>query len=334
MAGAMSTTTPILSGTRVLVTGGAGFIGSNLAERLLAQDNEVVVLDNFSTGKRENVAPFLDHPRFTLIEGDIRSMETCRKAVDGARYVLHHAALGSVPLSIDDPALAADVNITGTVNVFCAAHKAGVERVVYAASSATYGDSKTLPQVEHDIGTPLSPYAITKYVNELFAQNFAALYGLSSVGLRYFNIFGPRQDPHGAYAAVLPLFAKALVSHAAPTINGDGSFSRDYTYIENVIQANQRAALATGPAANQVYNIACGAATSLTELFTDLRSLLARFDPAIADIQAVYGPERVGDIPHSVADITKARTLLGYAPTHGVPEGLLAAARWYFDHLR
>lgn len=325
---------PKLEHRRILVTGGAGFIGSNLVERLLAQDNEVVVLDNFSTGKRENVAPFAGDARFTLLEGDIRDAARCRQAMAGVEFVLHYAALGSVPGSIADPVLAADVNITGTVQVLQAAREAKVRRVVYAASSATYGDARRLPQVEEEIGRPLSPYAVTKFADELFAGNFAELFGLESVGLRFFNVFGPRQDPGGAYAAVIPLFAQALIAHRAPTINGDGSFSRDYTYVENVIEANQRAALAEGEAVNQVYNIACGTATTLTELFETLRRLLAELEPEIAGIEAVYGPEREGDIPHSVADISKARRLLGYAPRFGVREGLAAAARWYYEHLR
>lgn len=330
----METPNPILTGSRILITGGAGFIGCNLVERMLEQDNEVVVLDNFSTGKRENIAPFLDNPRFTLLEGDIRDAAMCERATDGVQYVLHHAALSSVPYSIKFPELVADANITGTVNVLLAAHKARVRRVVYAASSATYGDSPTLPKVETDIGKPLSPYAITKYVNELFAQNFADLFGLESVGLRYFNVFGPHQDPFGAYAAVIPLFAQALIAHQPPVINGDGSSSRDYTYIENVIQANQLAALATGPAVNEVYNIACGAATTLSDLFGQLRHHLSAFDPAIADIDARHGPNRPGDIPHSVADISKARRLLGYAPSHSLSTGLSACIRWYYTHLR
>ncbi len=320
--------------SRILVTGGAGFIGSNLVEKLLAQENEVVVLDNFMTGKPENIAPFLGRKNFRLIVGDIRDMAKCREAVDGMDYVLHEAALGSVPRSIKDPMTSTEVNISGFVNMLFAAQEAKVKRFVYAASSSTYGDSKTLPKVEENIGNPLSPYAITKYVNELFAENFSKLYGIETVGLRYFNVFGRRQDPFGAYAAVIPKFVMSLMKHESPVINGDGSYSRDFTYVENVVQVNELALLAEAPeAVNQVYNVAFGERTTLNELFSFLREDLAAFDPAIGRVEAVYGPNRAGDIPHSLADISKGRKLLGYDPQFSVRQGIQEAAKWYFENL-
>ncbi len=320
--------------SRILITGGAGFIGSNLVEVLLKQNNEIVVLDNFATGKRENLAPFASDTRFTLIEGDIRDMAMCRKAVEGVDYVLHEAALGSVPRSIEDPMTATEVNISGFVNMLYAAQEAKVKRFVYAASSSTYGDSKVLPKVENEIGKPLSPYAITKYVNELYAENFSHIYGIETIGLRYFNVFGRRQDPYGAYAAVIPKFAMSLIKHESPLINGDGNYSRDFTYVDNVIQANQLALLTGKPeAVNQVYNIAFGDRTTLNELFAYLREYLTEFDPEIAQVEPQYGPNRAGDIPHSFADIAKAQTLLGYTPEFSVKQGLKEAVRWYYDNL-
>ncbi len=320
--------------SRVLVTGGAGFIGSNLVEVLLKQNNEVVVLDNFATGKRENLAPFAKNTRFTLIEGDIRDMAMCRKAMGGVNYVLHEAALGSVPRSIKDPMTSTEVNISGFVNMLYAAQEAKVKRFVYAASSSTYGDSKDLPKVEDKIGKPLSPYAITKYVNELYAENFSRIYGIETIGLRYFNVFGRRQDPYGAYAAVIPKFAISLIKHESPLINGDGNYSRDFTYVDNVVQANQLALLADKPeAVNQVYNVAFGERTSLNELFMYLREYLTEFDAEIAKVEPQYGPNRAGDIPHSLADIGKAQTLLGYTPEFSVKQGLKEAAKWYFENL-
>jgi len=320
--------------SRVLVTGGAGFIGSNLVDELLGQDNEVVCLDNFSNGKRENIAGYLDHPAFTLIEGDIRNLETCHKACSGIDYVLHQAALGSVPRSINDPILSTEVNIMGFLNMLVAARDAKVKRFVYAASSSTYGDSETLPKVEDKIGKPLSPYAITKYVNELYADNFSSIYGLETIGLRYFNVYGRRQDPFGAYAAVIPKFVIALMKYESPVINGDGTYSRDFTYVDNVIQANQLAALAKKPEAiNTVYNVACGERTDLNQLVSILRENLARFDGRIAKVEAIHGSNREGDIPHSLAGIDKARTLLGYDPKFSFSEGIKAAAEWYFNNL-
>lgn len=319
---------------RILITGGAGFIGSNLVEYFLARDNEVVALDNFMTGRRDNLAGYAAHPAFRLLEGDIRDRQLCRRAVDGIDYILHEAALGSVPRSLRDPVTTTEVNVSGFVNLLFAAQAAGVKRFVYAASSSTYGNSPALPKREETIGKPLSPYAITKYVDELFAANFTELYGIETIGLRYFNVFGRRQDPQGAYAAVVPKFAAALLQHRPPVINGDGSYSRDFTYIDNVLQANELALLAEYPEAlNTVYNIAGGERTTLLQLFQALRDSLGRFDPAVAVIEPQYGPPRPGDIPHSLADIGKARTLLGYRPQFDVQAGLRQAAEWYYRHL-
>ncbi len=325
---------PSLENRKILVTGGAGFIGSNLVETLLACGNRVVVLDNFSTGKRENLAGFLEDPKFSLIEGDVCSQETCRRAAEGAEIVFHEAALGSVPRSIKNPGATADTNISGFVNMLFAAAQAGAKRFVYASSSSVYGDSETLPKVEASIGRQLSPYAISKYANELFADNFHKLYGIDTVGLRYFNVFGRRQDPSGAYAAVIPKFAAKLLRGEAPLINGDGSNSRDFTYVDNVVQANMLAALAVAPEAlNTVYNVAFGERTTLNELFAYLREGLSAFAPAAASIEPEYGPERAGDIPHSLASIDKARRLLGYAPEVDVRSGIRKTAKWYFENL-
>lgn len=300
----------------------------------MAQDNEVICLDNFSTGKKENVADYISNKRFTLIEGDIRDLEICQKACDGVDYVLHQAALGSVPRSIKDPITTTEVNIMGFLNMLTAARDANVKRFIYAASSSTYGDSKNLPKVEDVIGKPLSPYAITKYVNELYAENFSRLYGIQTIGLRYFNVFGRRQDPFGAYAAVIPKFFISLIKHQRPVINGDGSYSRDFTYIDNVIQANQLAAVASNQeAVNTVYNIAFGERTTLTELFNIIRKNLICFDSTIGDIEPEYGQFRTGDIPHSLADISKARTLLGYNPEYNIASGIAAATEWYWNNL-
>ena len=321
---------------KVLVTGGAGFIGSNLCEALLKRGDEVVCLDNFATGKIENLLPLLSaFPQtFKLVVGDIRNSDDCRKAIEGCEGVLHEAALGSVPRSIKDPATTNEVNIGGFMNMLIAARDAKVRRFVYAASSSTYGDSKSLPKVEDVIGRPLSPYAVTKYVNELYADVFARTYGMSCIGLRYFNVFGRRQDPHGAYAAVIPLFVKKLMAHESPTINGDGEYSRDFTYIDNVVQMNLLALETTNPEAeNQVYNTAFGERTTLNELVANLKEFLSEFDSAIADVPVVHGPNRVGDIPHSLACIDKAKTLLGYAPQFSMRDGLKAAVKWYWENL-
>ncbi len=321
---------------KILVSGGAGFIGSNLCETLLRRGDEVVCIDNFATGKIENLLPlFGEFPKtFKLVVGDIRNLDDCRKAIDGCEAVLHEAALGSVPRSIKDPATTNEVNISGFMNMLIAARDAKVRRFVYAASSSTYGDSKTLPKVEDVIGRPLSPYAVTKYVNELYADVFARTYGMSCIGLRYFNVFGRRQDPNGAYAAVIPLFVKKLMAHESPTINGDGEYSRDFTYIDNVIQMNMLALGTTDPAAeNQVYNTAFGERTTLNQLVACLKEFLSEFDPKIAEVPVIHGPTRVGDIPHSLACIDKAKKLLGYAPRFSMRDGLKAAVKWYWENL-
>lgn len=322
----------------VLVTGGAGFIGSNLCEHLLESGYTVRCLDNFATGKWENVTPLLEkYPTtFQLIVGDIRNTADCERAVEGITTVFHEAALGSVPRSIKDPATTNAVNISGFLNMIIAARQAGVKRFIFAASSSTYGDSKSLPKVEEVIGKPLSPYAITKYVDELYADVFARTYGdFEYIGLRYFNVFGRRQDPHGAYAAVIPLFVKKFMSHEAPNINGDGEYSRDFTYIDNVIQMNMLAMTTTNPeAVNQIYNTAYGERTTLNQLVDYLRSDLSAFDPEIAKIEPTHGPNRAGDIPHSLASIDKARRLLGYDPKFSMKEGLAAAVEWYWNNLK
>jgi UDP-N-acetylglucosamine/UDP-N-acetylgalactosamine 4-epimerase len=324
----------LLSNARVLVTGGAGFIGSNLIESMLAAGNEVICLDNFSTGRRENLGQFIDNVKFTLMEGDIRNYNDCEKAVQNIDFVFHQAALGSVPRSIKDPVSSTDVNIGGFVKMLFAAKEAKVKRFIYAASSSTYGDHPDLPKIEEKIGKPLSPYGITKYVNELFASNFSVNYGIDVIGLRYFNVFGRRQDPNGAYAAVIPKFMKTLMLHKAPVINGDGSFSRDFTYIDNVLQANHLAAITDNKAAtNQIYNVAHGERTTLNQLFDLIQKIAAKYDKTIAEIRPVYGPVRAGDIPHSHASIEKAKRLLGYEPTHNVAEGLEEAVKWFWKNL-
>lgn len=321
---------------KVLVTGGAGFIGSNLCEYLLAHGYDVVCLDNFATGKIENLFPLLSQypDRFKLIVGDIRKLSDCQKAVEGVDYVLHEAALGSVPRSIKDPLTTNETNISGFLNVLTAARDAKVKRFIYAASSSTYGDSKSLPKVEDVIGKPLSPYAITKYVNELYADVFSRTYEMECIGLRYFNVFGRRQDPFGAYAAVIPLFVKKLMAHESPIINGDGEYSRDFTYIDNVIQMNMLAMTTTNPAAvNQVYNTAFGERTTLNQLVEYLKEFLSDFDPEIANVEILHGPNRVGDIPHSLACIDKAKTLLNYHPQYSMRDGLKEAVKWYWDNI-
>ena len=322
-----------LTNRRVLVTGGAGFIGANLIEVLLAQNNKVVCLDNLSTGKPENIASFLSHPGFNFIEGDIRDLDTCKKATTNIEVVLHQAALGSVPRSINDPITTNQVNIDGFLNMLVASRDAGVQRFIYAASSSTYGDHPGLPKVEDKIGKPLSPYAVTKYVNELYADVFYKTYGLESIGLRYFNVFGRRQDPAGAYAAVIPKFINQLLAGESPVINGDGSHSRDFTYIDNVIQINQLAATTSNQEAlNRVYNVAFGENASLNDLVQYLQELLSRHNPAITDITPIYGPERPGDVKHSLADISLAQKLLGYNPRINFKSGLAATITWYIEH--
>lgn len=320
---------------KILITGGAGFIGSNLTEYFLNKGYNIVCLDNFSTGHRHNIEVFLQDPNYQLIEGDIRDLATCHKAVEGVDYVLHQAALGSVPRSIKDPITSNDVNVSGFLNMLIAARDAYVKRFVYAASSSTYGDSESLPKVEDIIGKPLSPYAITKYVNELYADVFSKTYGIECIGLRYFNVFGRRQDPNGAYAAVIPLFVKQLMNHESPTINGTGDYSRDFTYIDNVIQMNELAMLTDNPnAINTVYNTAVGDRTTLNDLIKYLKKHLSNFDEKIADVNITYGPNRIGDIPHSLASIEKAQSLLHYKPTHTIDFGLGEAVEWYWENLK
>lgn len=311
---------------RILITGGAGFIGSNLAEALLADKrvSGVIVFDNLATGSIKNIDQFLSHPGFTFIKGDIRNYNSCLAACDGIDLITHQAALGSVPRSIDDPLTTNDVNITGTLNIFTAAKEKKIKRIVYAASSSTYGDHPGLPKMEDSIGSPLSPYAVTKYVNELYAKVYASLYGMEFIGLRYFNIFGPKQNPNGPYAAVIPLFTEAILNNKAPTINGDGSHSRDFTYVTNAVAANILSLFTSNKeAVNQVYNIACGHQTSLLELFDSLNK------EAKMGLQPVLGPERKGDVKHSRADITKAKKLLCYEPEISVEEGLKKTLNWY-----
>jgi len=323
-----------LKDKKVLVTGGAGFIGSNLIEVLLKQNNKITCLDNFSTGKKENIAPFLADKNFTFIEGDIRKLDACKLAVKDIEIVLHQAALGSVPRSIKDPITTNEVNIGGFLNMLVASKEAKVKRFVYAASSSTYGDHPGLPKIEDKIGRPLSPYAVTKYVNELYADVFYKTYGLETIGLRYFNVFGKSQDPEGAYAAVIPKFIKQLMIGESPVINGDGTHSRDFTHIDNVIQINQLAAITDNPKAiNNVFNVAYGANASLNDLAESLKALLSEYNQSIADIEVIYGPERPGDVKHSLADIGKAQALLGYNPQIDFKNGLAKAIIWYINSL-
>ena len=323
-----------ITNQRVLITGGAGFIGSNLCEDLLKYDNEVVCLDNFSTGSVKNVMEFLDHKNFKIMVGDIRNPEDCKKSVDGIDIILQEAALGSVPRSLNDPVTTNAVNIGGFLNMLMAARNASVRRFVYAASSSTYGDSETLPKVEDVIGKPLSPYAITKYVNELYAQVFALNYGMETIGLRYFNVYGRQQDPNGAYAAVIPKFTMMLMAHESPTIHGDGTNSRDFTYIDNVIQMNHLAGSTTNPKAiNQVFNTAVGERNDLNQLSSLLIKYLSLYDPEISDIPVNHGPDRKGDILHSLASIDKAEKMMGYTPEYNFEKGLKLAVEWYWRHL-
>ncbi|MFV8370429.1 SDR family oxidoreductase [Flavobacterium sp. LB2R40] len=319
----------------ILITGGAGFIGSNLCDYFLSKGYKVVCLDNFATGHRHNLKDFINHPNFCLIEGDIRIATDCATAVKGVDYILHQAALGSVPRSINDPATTNDVNVSGFLNMLVAARDEKVKRFVYAASSSTYGDSDLLPKVEEVIGKPLSPYAITKYVNELYAEIFSRTYGLETIGLRYFNVFGRKQDPNGAYAAVIPKFVQQFIALESPKINGDGNYSRDFTYIDNVIQMNELAMLTQNPEAiNTVYNTAYGDRNTLNDLVTYLKEFLVEFNSKIGSIVVEYGPNRAGDIPHSLASIDKAKRLLGYNPKFTMQEGLKVAVKWYWENLQ
>ncbi|MDP5158429.1 MAG: SDR family oxidoreductase [Flaviramulus sp.] len=322
----------IIENKKVLVTGGAGFIGSNLIDVLIKQNNNVVCLDNLATGHLKNIQRHLSHPNFKFIEGDIRDMETCLKACSGADIVLHQAALGSVPRSINNPMLTNDVNISGFLNMLWAVKENKVKRFVYAASSSTYGDHPGLPKKEESIGNPLSPYAVTKYVNELYAQVFATTYGVETIGLRYFNVFGPKQDPNGAYAAVIPKFINLFLKGESPTINGDGSHSRDFTFIDNVVQINQLAALTNNDKAiNSVFNVACGDNTTLNQLILAIKSGLNKFEYN-TDIEVNYGPERAGDVKHSLASIDKALTLLGYKPTVKFKEGIELTLNYFLNN--
>lgn len=347
----------IITNSTVLVTGGAGFIGSNLVDRLLKQNNKVVCFDNFSTGKRENLAEALKHPNFSLFEGDIRNFMDCQTAVKNCDYVLHQAALGSVPRSVNDPVSTTDVNIGGFVKMMTAAKDAGIKRFVYAASSSTYGDHPTLPKVEHQIGKALSPYAVTKYVDELFAHNFSEIYGLETIGLRYFNVYGMRQSPDGEYAAVIPKITSALIRHQSPIIYGDGSNSRDFTFIEDVIKAIQLAAITSSDdlkrrqtsyynlnnvpfksssdsILSEVFNVAYGSRTTLIKLAQLLKDKLSRFDPSIATINLKFCEPRKGDVSHSLASVDKVKYLLGYFPDYDISKGLDYSVKWYFESLK
>lgn len=320
---------------KVLVTGAAGFIGSNLVEQLLTNNYTVIGLDNFATGHKHNIEPFLNNENFSFIEGDIRSLETCKTACEGVDFILHQAALGSVPRSINDPITSNNVNVSGFLNMLTAANEKGVKRFVYAASSSTYGDSTALPKEEDKIGKPLSPYAVTKLVNEVYADVFHKVYGLDTIGLRYFNVFGRRQDPNGAYAAVIPKFVMQFMKYESPTINGDGTFSRDFTYIDNVVQMNLRAIETDNlEALNEVYNTAVGDRTTIKDMAEQLRTLLSAYDPKIADVEIKHGPNRKGDVPHSLASIEKAKRNLNYQPTHVFNEGLKEAVEWYWNNLK
>lgn len=314
----------------ILITGGAGFIGSNLCDYFIAKDYSVVCLDNFATGYRANIKHLTEHPNFTLIEGDIRDLLTCKKAVENIDFVLHQAALGSVPRSVLDPITTNDVNVSGFLNMIFASKEAKVKRFVYASSSSVYGDSQNLPKTEDIVGKPLSPYATSKVANELYADVFSKTYGIETIGLRYFNVFGPRQDPNGAYAAVIPKFTNLFLNHESPVVNGDGSFSRDFTYIDNVIQIIELAMLTQNTKAlNTVYNVAFGERTSINELIASLQKELSIFDKKISSIKTIYGNVRSGDIPHSLASINKAKELLDYDPKISFADGLSKSVSWY-----
>lgn len=320
---------------KILVTGGAGFIGSNLCEELVKKGNYVVCLDNFSTGRIENIQGLLDNNRFKLIEGDIRNLDTCLEAVNGVDVVFHEAALGSIPRSIDDPITTNAVNISGFLNMLVAAKNAKIDRFIFAASSSAYGDNETIPKVEDTIGKPLSPYALTKYVDELYAHVFSITYGLKYIGIRYFNVFGRRQDPNSAYAAVIPLFIKKILKHERPIINGDGSNSRDFTYIDNIIHINMLALETLSPQAfNQIYNGAGGENTSVLELEQLITKNLSAYDNCIDCIVPIFGPNRIGDIKHSKASISKAKKLLGYTPVCTFEDGLKKTIYWYLSNLK
>jgi UDP-N-acetylglucosamine 4-epimerase len=326
---------PTIKNCKILVTGGAGFIGSNLCENLLQHQNEVVCLDNFSTGRMENISHLMQDKNFKLIKGDIRDLNACIESMRGVDIVLQQAALGSVPRSINDPLTTNEVNVSGFLNVLIAARDSKVKRLVYAASSSTYGDSESLPKLEDIIGKPLSPYAVTKYVNELYAHVFGLNYGLDCIGLRYFNVYGRRQDPNGAYAAVIPKFTMQLMAYQSPIINGSGNNSRDFTYIDNVIQMNHLAAITNNAAAKgQVFNTAVGERADLNWLIYLLKKYLGEYDQKILEVEVIHGAERKGDIPHSLASIEKAETILGYSPSHNLEKGLKEAVSWYWENLK
>ncbi|MDD2674368.1 MAG: NAD-dependent epimerase/dehydratase family protein [Flavobacterium sp.] len=319
----------------ILVTGGAGFIGSNLCEYFLNKGYLVTCLDNFSTGHRSNITPFFLNPNFKLIKGDIHKLEDCKKAMRGTDYVLHQAVLNSVPRFINDSATTNNVDVSGFLNMLVAVRDSKVKRFVYAASSATYDDLETLPKIEEILGKSLSTFAINKYVNELSAEIFSKRYGIETIGLRYFNVFGRRQDPKSAYAAVIPLFVKKLMNHESPVINGDGTNSIDFTYIDDVIQMNERAILTENPLAiNTVYNTACGEQTTLNDLLNTIKKCLSAFDPKISTVQTVYEPTRESDIPHSLINVDKAKNLLQYNPQFSMQQGLQQAADWYWEKLK
>ncbi len=325
----------MITGKKILITGGAGFIGSNLCDYFLEKNNHIICLDNLSTGKFSNIEHNLNKPNFKFIEGDIRYLETCNSACEGVDYILHQAALGSVPRSINDPITTNEVNVSGFLNMLVAARDQKVKRFVYAASSSTYGDSEALPKVEEIIGKPLSPYAVTKYVNELYAHVFGLNYGLECIGLRYFNVYGRRQDPNGAYAAAIPKFCMQLMAHQSPVINGDGKHSRDFTYIDNVLQMNELALSTTNTKAiGEVFNTAVGDRIDLNQLLSLLKTYLGKYDAKINSVEVIHGPTRKGDIPHSLASIEKAKSLLGYAPSHYLEKGLKEAVEWYWENLK
>lgn len=321
-------------GKKIVVTGGAGFIGSNLCESLLNHDNEVFCLDNFLTGKKNNISEFLENKKFQLFEGDIRNIEDCRKITKDVDIVFHQAALGSVPRSIEAPATTNEINIDGFLNILIACKENKVKRIIYASSSSVYGDHPILPKVEENIGKPLSPYGVTKQVNEMYAKVFSDLYGMEIIGLRYFNVFGKKQDPEGPYAAAIPKFIKCLIDGNSPVIYGDGTQSRDFTYIDNVISANLLAASTTDKKAlNNVFNIACGQKTTLNELLSILVNLLSKHNKEINQIKPKYAPERKGDIKDSLASIEKAKSILGYLPDCDVKKGLEKSINWYIHNL-
>lgn len=319
-----------LAGKRILVTGGAGFIGSNLCEKLLELKANVRCLDNYATGKKENIKPLINNSNFEIIEGDIIDYQTCLEATKDINYVLHQAALGSVPRSIKDPLTTNKVNIDGFLNVLHASVKNKIKKFVYAASSSTYGDSKSLPKVEDVIGNPLSPYAITKYTNELYAGVFSSIYDIQTTGLRYFNVFGKRQDINGPYAAVIPKFIDALMQYNSPVINGDGSYSRDFTHVDNVVKMNLLVLLNNHKNSNQIYNTAIGDRTTILELFHKIKKALSKYDKKINGIEPQYGQIREGDVPHSMASIEKAIKNLGYKPQTNISEGIEKTVEWFY----